>query len=102
VAPFTAEQSREEAWCFPDLKKKDHIFLILEVKESLTSQVESSLVFKRRVMSSLPIGLFGRTHLGFNMCPHTWKDPEKSQIQTQSQVNQNDYKGNLKEMPLYN
>ena len=44
--------------------KKDHIFLILEVKENLTSQVESSLVFKRGVMSSLPIGLFGRTHLG--------------------------------------
>ena len=34
--------------------------------------------------------LFGRIHLGYEMCAHTGKDPEIYQIQTVNQPNQND------------
>jgi len=39
---------------------------------------------------SLPMGLFGGFHLGWEMCTHTWEDPEIHQIWTLNLANQND------------
>ena len=39
---------------------------------------------------SLPIGLFGGFHLGWETCTHMWEDPEIHQIWTLHRANQND------------
>ena len=40
---------------------------------------------------NLPIVLFTRIHLGLEMHVHTGEDPEINQIQTQNQVEQDDW-----------
>ena len=48
----------------------------------------------------LPTGLFSRIHLAEEVHAHTWKDPEKYQIQIVNQANQKWLaKGNPEEMP---
>ena len=40
---------------------------------------------------TLAIGLCSRTHLGQELCVHTWENPEIYKIRTLNQADQNDW-----------
>ena len=72
---------------------RPHISCSQSQETSLTTHTwKRPLGGQRRVMSRdvLLRQLFGRIHLGYEMCAHTGKDPDIYQIQTVNQPNQND------------
>ena len=86
-------------WALPRWKRRDHIFLILVVKDDkkTPSWLESSLEVKRGVMSKLFAGI----HVGWEMRMHmgwSWDIPN-----TDSESGQSKWlaKGNPEEMPQY-
>ena len=93
-----AVQPREEA-APAQIKIRDHIFLILQVKETLTSRPENSLEVKRAIMLNLPISFFGKIHPDRDSCAHIGGYWEARNRDSEPGIMKWLAKGNPEEMP---
>ena len=91
------------------INDRDHVFLILELKENFQLYMCKKAPQKSKgrgchlIVSNvnLPIGFFARIHIGQEKHTHTWESTAIYQIQTQNQAKQDDWpKETQKKCPM--